>query len=346
MLSYNGKFSVYYTVGYDDMIERISIAGVSERDVDLLLLEEFQSSPSFRLWFQGLVLGRDARSLEFVSARRSVIYAAGETDLEVVFADAAGKKIRFLIENKVNAGFQARQAERYRETGNSHVLRDGGTAYHTVLIAPERYFGTDASTRGFDKRLTYETILQWFIQATELGDRRRYKIALLQSAIEKGTLGYQPIEDAPVTDFWRAYWLMAKDHGRELEMVEPITKASRAGFIYFRPREKLPRGFEICHKFKKGIVDLHIKGFGRRLNEVDHALRAHLRHDMRLAAAGISAAIRVEVPRLDPGRPFSDQQLQACAGLEAARGLLRWFIEKQQFMPNPVLQLTRKGARG
>lgn len=37
------------------MVARISIAGVSERDIDLLVLEEFQSSPSFVTWFQDAI---------------------------------------------------------------------------------------------------------------------------------------------------------------------------------------------------------------------------------------------------------------------------------------------------
>lgn len=328
------------------MIARIAIAGVSERDIDLLLLEEFQSSPSFLQWFQDLVLGKKMPKLDFVSASRSVRYSFGEIDLEVVFAMPSGKEVRFLIENKVNAGFQKDQAARYRESGDSHVSSRDGTKYHTVLIAPERYFGKNPSTKGFDKTLTYETIRQWFVQATELGERRYYKIALLESAIDKGTLGYQPIENAPVTDFWQAYWLMTKELVPELEMTKPIGKPSGAGFIYFRPRKYLPRGFEICHKFKKGYVDLQIKGWGKRLNEVDDALRPHFRHGMEPAPAGISAAIRVEVPKLDPGHPFSDQQSQARAGMEAAKSLLSWFVEKQQFMPSPQLKPTRKNARG
>ena len=55
---------------------------------------------------------------------------------------------------------------------------------------------------------------------------------------------------------------MASDIAPELEMKVPTGKPSGAGFIYFRPRTFLPRGFEICHKFKRGYVDLHIKGMG------------------------------------------------------------------------------------
>ena len=336
----------YSTIRGNLMVERISIAGVSERDIDLLLLEEFQSSPSFVRWFQDLVLGQNSESLNFVSARRSVNYTFGEIDLEVVLTDQSGKEVRLLIENKVNAGFQPRQAERYRESGNSHIASKDGATYCTVLIAPREYFGKTLSTKGFDKAITYEAIRDWYELATEIGARRNYKIALLKSAIEKATPNDPPAEDAPVTAFWLAYYSMAKECGRELEMTHPTKKPSGAGFIYFRPRKDLPTGFDICHKFKKGYVDLHIKGWGRRLLELDHLIRPHFHQGMDIAPAGVSAAIRLEVPPLDPGRPLSDQQIEARAGLEAAKRLRLWFIEKREFIPVPVSNTTKKVPRG
>lgn len=50
------------------MSGRVEIAGVSERDMDLLLLEEFQSSQGFQQWFIRQVLGKDARLGELISA--------------------------------------------------------------------------------------------------------------------------------------------------------------------------------------------------------------------------------------------------------------------------------------
>lgn len=105
------------------MTGRIAIAGVSERDMDLLLLEEFQSSQGFQQWFIGKVLGNDVRLAELVFAKRSITQSTGESDLEITFADSSGGTVRFLIENKVNAGFQPQQAERYRIRGDSYVTR-------------------------------------------------------------------------------------------------------------------------------------------------------------------------------------------------------------------------------
>ncbi|MFM7100942.1 MAG: hypothetical protein ACKO3N_07200 [Verrucomicrobiota bacterium] len=199
-----------------------------------------------------------------------------------------------------------------------------------MLVAPARYFGPGSSTQGFDGRLTYEQILGWFEGAVHLGDRRFYKMTLLRSAIEKGTLGYQPEEDRPNTLFWRAYWQLAIDRAARLEMPEPGPRPSRSSFVYFRPPD-LPPGVKIVHKFAHGHVDLQLEGLGRRLNEVRKAAERHLADDMRVAAAGRSAAIRVRVPRLTSTRPFENQKPEAERALDAASRLHAWLLGCQVF---------------
>jgi len=310
------------------MSTRIVIAGVSERDVDLLLLEEFQSSTSFQEWFVSQALGPSVSLGHCVAAQRSVTQSTGESDLEIVFIDAQGTQTRMLIENKVNAGLQPFQAERYHLRGEAYVSRGECSAYYTVIVAPARYFGESGTTKGFDWRVTYEQILQWFIQAEFLGERRQYKTALLKSAIDKGTLGYQPEEDAPTTEFWRAYWLLSREHAPELEMKEPTIKPSGSTFIYFRP-PALPRGIEICHKLTRGCVDLQLSGMGHRLNEVHTVLAHRFTADMQLSQAAKSAAIRLTVPVLDTNGLVETQIQEIRAGLDAARHLLQWFLEHQ-----------------
>ena len=80
-----------------------TIAGISERDIDLLLLEEFQSATGLEDWFVAQTLGLSVRLGEGVSADRSVSQSTGESDLEIVFSDQGGTTC-LLIENKVNAG--------------------------------------------------------------------------------------------------------------------------------------------------------------------------------------------------------------------------------------------------
>jgi hypothetical protein len=66
---------------------------------------------------------------------------------------------------------------------------------------------------------------------------------------------------------------------------------------------------------------------------------------MTLKRAGQSAAIRIEVSVLDLSRPFAEQLPQVQVGLTAALDHLHWFLEKQPFMPNYVLQPTPSSGR-
>lgn len=311
------------------MSTRAAIAGVSERDIDLLLLEEFQASPSFQQWFVAQALGTDVHLGSCVAAVRSVTHSTGESDLEITFATDDGTRTQIMIENKVTAGLQPLQAQRYLSRGAEYTARGLCAAFHTVIVAPYRYFGTSETHKGFGGRVTYEQILAWFEEAKHLGERRNYKITLLRSAIDKGTLGYQPEEDAATTDFWRSYWGLALRYAPELEMTEPRSKPSGSGFIHFRP-PILPRGIDIVHKFNFGYVDLHLRDMGKRLNEVRAVLGSRLEIGMTLESATKSAAIRLGVPQLNASMTMAQQEEAAIAGIEAAKRLLAWFLTNKE----------------
>jgi len=91
---------------------QLSLSGVCERDVDLLLLEEFISTQEFLHWFMQQVYPKAFSSIEFIEAHRSVTQSNGESDLEVTLD--IPHRVRLLIENKVNASLQPMQAERYK----------------------------------------------------------------------------------------------------------------------------------------------------------------------------------------------------------------------------------------
>ncbi|WP_157981480.1 hypothetical protein [Cognatilysobacter tabacisoli] len=306
------------------MNDRVQIAGVCERDIDLLLLEEFHASPGFRSWFLERALQGAASSATYVGAKRSVTHSSGESDLEVSFVDAEGRRMRLMVENKVGAGLQPDQAARYRVRGASYVSSGSCEVFATVIVAPGRYFGETQGSKGFDARIAYEDLLDWYIKADELGERRNYKVSLLRSAIAKGTLGYQPDLDDITSDFWHDYWKLARKHAPELEMPEPRSKPAGAGFIWFRP-PSLPKGMSICHKVNRGYVDLQFPAMGERLNELHARYEAQLEPDMQIVKATKSGAIRLIVPALDSSKKLEGQVQSVLVALEEARRILDWF---------------------
>lgn len=311
------------------MANDIWVAGVCERDVDLLMLEEFQASSLFRTWFLDRTAKNAGAWIHYGGARRSVTQSSGESDLEVQFSDKDGSRLRLMIENKVGAGLQPAQAQRYRERGGSYIARGECDFYRTVIVAPQRYFGVADSMKGFDARVLYEDVLQWFLDAEDLGERRIYKASLLRSAIDKGTLGYQPEIDGITSAFWRRYWELAKIEAPDLEMPEPSRKPSGAGFVWFRP-PSLPQGVTICHKLNYGCVDLQFSGMGARLNELEAEHGPYLEADMQLVRATKSGAVRLAVPTLRSNQVAANQEGLMIEGIRSANRLLYWYRARSQ----------------
>jgi len=326
----NGEF-----LGANNNQESLRIAGVSERDIDLLLLEEFIASPGFSLWFLKQCRPRieNLGVVKVTGAQRSATQSIGESDLLVVLLGNAGATHYLLIENKIGASFQPRQAARYHERGREYQKKGLCKSYSAVLVAPSAYLGAKASLRGFHALLSYEDLLSWFEENKHLAARAKYKHALLTSAIKKAKYGYDPVEDAPVTDFWQAYWRLALEVAPELEMSEPTSKPSRAGFIYFRPGT-LPRGVAIVHKLRHGNLDLQLAGLGRQLSRVRAEFGPALTRKMHIERAAESAVIRQKVPIFDTGRPFSEQADMARECLERARTLLQWYHNVKRKVPH------------
>ncbi len=112
---------------------------VTERDIDLLLLEEFHSSADFRSHFIKLLEGLVAPGVHYLSGEHSVANSSGQSDLEIAFLDSDGKKCRMLIENKIAASFQPEQAQRYRKRGELHIRTGICDRFVTVLVARAVY---------------------------------------------------------------------------------------------------------------------------------------------------------------------------------------------------------------
>jgi hypothetical protein len=302
----------------------VGVSGISERDVDLLLLEEFASSPRFVEWFASKVSGGAQRDLQVLSTNRSVTQSLGESDLEV-FVEGDGRIECLLIENKVGAGFQPRQAERYRERGALYVEDGSSDAFATILVAPLKYLGPSPDDlKGFDATVSYEDIRDWIEGEESLGARGKYKQTILQGAITKATLGYQPEEDASVSEFWKSYWHLAREHAPELEMQEPTPKPAGAGFVYFSC-SSLPSEVRLVHKMVYGRMDLQFKGMGQKLKDLHAQYGAALDPDMSIQRAAKSGVIRLKVPTLNPSQDFEAQAEDVISCLRKGAELLNWF---------------------
>jgi len=300
---------------------RIAVSGVVERDIDLLLVEEFAASREFRKWFLQRI-GIIEQS-EIVAIAHSTTTSTGETDIDLTIESPRGI-VRVLLENKIDADLQPRQAERYHERVVRYVKEGQCAACVTVLVAPQVYFGDETQSMGFDHVLPYEDILEWFEHANQLGERRQPKLALLRRALDRASAGWKLVPDETVTEFWRRYWELARALAPELQMPKPGVKPANSSFIYFRP-SGLPSGVTLVHKLPYGKVDIQLAGRAAAIDEVRTKYGPILQPGMSVEAAGKSVVIRLTVPPIDMHAPFVESEGAVREGIWAAKLLNVWF---------------------
>ena len=155
----------------------------SERDLDLIQLEELYGASGYADWLACKV---GLHSSRFVSAHHSVSAtvngASGETDLLVYF-EKAGARTAVLVEDKISAAFTHRQAERYMERGQDLVMRGEAEAFTTVLVAPRMYLSSVPATDPWQNKISVEEIASWF--EGQAGHHFRWRFQALNAVLQK-----------------------------------------------------------------------------------------------------------------------------------------------------------------
>ncbi|MBC7188052.1 MAG: hypothetical protein H5U38_13590 [Calditrichaeota bacterium] len=313
---------------------KIELRGVTERDIDLLILEELVVSPEFCDWFVTRVGLERPQVLEGVA--RSVVTSKGESDLEVTFY-REGCRTRVLVEDKIDAALQPRQAERYSQRGRDYISRGECDQIVTLLVGPKSYVD---SVSGFQRRLTYEDLVEWFSAS---GDQRSmYKVQLIKTAITRGENGWRMVPDAVATGFWQNYWKTASSIAPGLRMPRPGSKPATSTFIYFKPHQ-LRKGVKLVHKVPYGNVDLQFDGQAENVGQFVTRFQATLDAGMAIARAGKSLVVRIAVDPISLESRFADVEPSIHAALRAAQSLLQWYERHASELP-PNMALNPTGA--
>jgi hypothetical protein len=306
-------------------VPALNVNRIREKDVDLLLVEECMAGPDFWRWFLVQGFPELPRPDRLVELRRSVGEIQGESDLELAYTLPDGTVERLLIENKINAELQPKQAIRYRTRGQQYIVRGTCARYRTVLACPQRYLGATPTTLGFDAVVTYEQILGWFAERPELGLRGNYKQAVLRQAIASCQASYVRVRDERVTGFWYSYWQLATKRVPQLELPHPGDRPANASWIRFKPRSFL-HGMSIVHQLGRAGVSLEFRKLTTHLALFEREFGDTLEPDMAVVTATGSLAIRITVPLVDRKVPFEMQLAQIQAGQDAAARLHTWFL--------------------
>ena len=292
------------------------LEAVTERDIDLLLLEELTVNRAFAEWF---VIATECNEIHFAgikSVEHSVTNRHGETDILLLYQTENCETHAILIENKISAKPQPDQAARYRLRAQQGVA-EGLWAKATIcLIAPSRYLENSSFIQGYGCILSYESIMQFFRDQTGDDPRPYYRAQIVNYAIDQCRRGYTPKIDKIVSQFWHEYWLLATDHYPHLELANPGERPSRSNWIQFH-LSSLPDKIVLQHKANDGFVDLELRGKAQEIDKYHAEYRHSLPKGITIVTASKSLAFRIEVPCVDHFSPFLEQIQQVCQGLDA-----------------------------
>lgn len=274
---------------------------VMERDIDLLLMEEFHISPSFVSWFAKQVGLND---IGFSGAWHSVADHDGETDLLLRVTNVTGARTAILIENKIAAVEQFQQDHRYHLRGIRSREAGRFDEYITCICAPSTYLKSLSSDSRYDKTIPYEDIRDWFAQSND--GRSVWRKGILAEAIEHGRRGYVMIVDAGKTAFQKSYWEYLKRHHPKIKMNDPKNKGPKSVWIVLKTHD-MPPNVTLDHKIDRDILDLTFQ----RMN-IDDILRIKNEwpDDITPIQVGKSTVLRKSVPRLDMNLSLSEQIIQ------------------------------------
>jgi hypothetical protein len=298
------------------------VASVAEKDIDLILMEEFSVNEEFRDWFAARVFGAPTYKEE-VGAWHSVSSAdLGESDLVFICSSQADHRIGFLIENKIDAPPQPKQGQRYRLRGDRGRIEGYWDEYKTCVIAPSRYLESAKHSETYDIEISYEEILSFFSSRRFRDLRYLYKAKMIQEGIEQNRRGYQPEISKEMTQFVIDYYAFASSQFPQLGMQEPRPRPAGSTWIMFYPKNYKEKGVSLCHQMTAGFVKAMFSGMANKIEEIRERYSKYLTDEIQANIAGKSAAFEIKVREVAPtSKDFSDERENVVEALRAVSKL-------------------------
>jgi hypothetical protein len=295
-----------------------------ERDIDVLLAEEFAVSPQFVVWFlQNTQKFRNAQaSVAEVNISKSD--SLGESDLVVILERENGGKFALFIEDKVNAPLQPQQEERYHLRADHGMQKGQFDDYEVILCAPEVYVAQLSEPEFIGSRISYEAIAGFFRSCDPSDRRLNHRARFIETAIPKSASIWKRHDDPLTNLFWNAAYEIAHNEFPELEM-KPLGLTKDSTWINFRTFDMptMPQRIYVSFKGDHGQMDLTFT------NTRDYLLKPRvqclLEEGMDLVQTGKSAAIRLSVDGFKV-REFDDAiRVKLRAAFAACVRLIRFY---------------------
>jgi hypothetical protein len=296
-----------------------------ERDIDILLAEEFAVSAEFASWFQQKTkfAGLSARLVDvFVSKADS----SGESDLVILF-EAESQRFALLIEDKIDAPLQPEQEARYRRRAQAAVRRGEYSDYQVILCSPRAYFEAQPKVASFDAFVSYEEI-SGFIREFDRSRRGEYRASFIATAASRSINTWARIDDEATNSFWNAAYRLASRDFPILEMRKPRFTKDQT-WLSLRPRTlpMQPKQIQVLIKGDRGYVDLTFSNTTAHL--FASAVTATLLDDMTVHQTAAAAAIRIETPGFRVTDGIVEGIPKVRSAFAAAERLVRLYLENR-----------------
>lgn len=295
------------------MFVDVFFEGITERDMDLLLMQKLSRDVSFLKRFFLSETGYADCVIESLCVSHSVITEDGETDIEVIITTDDQRKIALLIEDKIDAPAMDEQADRYIIRGNKAIEEGKYNEYHVFIVAPEKYLYTNAEARKYPHRVSYESIRD------SLSDP--YETAVINKALN-GYGGVTLARNQQVTDFWDKVYDFADEYYNGIFMIQGKRGLQRSGYPGQWISINCNNVFSIQIKNDRGYTDLEIKNYADKF-EVFCKDNKKVIDDKKLfiRVASKSLAIRKYTEPVDFTKPFETQEPTLRNAFDAAKEL-------------------------
>lgn len=311
---------------------RITVARKSERDIDLLLAEEFAVSPSFATWFLEQTQAFKGTQACVIDVGVSRSDTTGESDLVVVFEEHDGcRRFALHIEDKIDAPLQPEQEARYRLRAQAAIQKRLYSAFEVVLCSPKAYPLTHTEASRFDSCVHYEAVSDFLKLQSENDARRAYRAEFVATAAKRCSNAWKRTDDPVTNAFWRAAYEIAGREFPDLEMQPPKFTKSQT-WVGFRPLDMptQPRRIYVNCKGAFGQVDLTFSAclaglFAPRVSAV-------LERDMYVQQTGKAAAIRIEVPSFEICEPNDAVLMKVRTAFSACVRLIRFYRQNRMLL--------------
>lgn len=273
-----------------------------ERDMDLLIMEEFICSPMFAKIFLDTVGIQGDYTIE------QVIHSMRDADLgesDIVFIlNIVGKRYAIHIEDKIDALAMPNQRGRYSQRAEKDIVSGEYDEYSVLIVAPEKYLSANKEAHKYEHQIRYEQLRDYFAGKDDM--RSQYKLALVDRAIYDQKLGYQYEANPGVVSFCASMDAYQKEHYPVL----PIGTQA-----WWRGYKTLISTATIVYKANKGFCDLQFSSCTRE--ELLSKVKDFLSDRMTVEKAGKSASIRISVPPVWFEKPFHEKVSEVDEALDA-----------------------------